>query len=138
MWSRRFEQYTLLVFRRGVQSFKHHEAGCKLSVIAISMSHGMLYGSSLWHTDLLHLSQFASLYRITSNRKNLRRLRRLVMQVAFVRPLTFFISLVLWTDGKYKHGEVRPNWISPRVNFEVFNHYPWYVRVSLKSFPWQL
>ncbi|XP_071793226.1 organic solute transporter subunit alpha-like [Asterias amurensis] len=47
--------------------------------------------------------------KITITAKNLRRLRRLVMQVAFVRPLTYFISLVLWTDGKYKHGEIALN-----------------------------
>ncbi|XP_038071420.1 organic solute transporter subunit alpha-like [Patiria miniata] len=44
--------------------------------------------------------------KITMTPSNLRNLRRIVMQVAFIRPLLFFISLVLWTDGKYTHGNI--------------------------------
>ncbi|XP_022108683.1 organic solute transporter subunit alpha-like [Acanthaster planci] len=44
--------------------------------------------------------------KITITPSNLRNLRRIVMQVAFVRPFLYFISLVLWTDGKYTHGKI--------------------------------
>nr|XP_002731576.1 PREDICTED: organic solute transporter subunit alpha-like [Saccoglossus kowalevskii] len=37
------------------------------------------------------------------------RMKRLAMQVAFIRPLTLFVAAVLWTDGHYTPGKVASN-----------------------------
>ncbi|XP_072031756.1 LOW QUALITY PROTEIN: organic solute transporter subunit alpha-like [Amphiura filiformis] len=42
----------------------------------------------------------------TMTMRNLSWVKRCVMQVAFIRPASLFIALVLWTDGKYQPGQV--------------------------------
>nr|XP_006812514.1 PREDICTED: organic solute transporter subunit alpha-like [Saccoglossus kowalevskii] len=44
--------------------------------------------------------------RISLNHRNLRWIKRGVMQVALLRPIELFVSAVLWTDGRYSPGNI--------------------------------
>ncbi|XP_077979020.1 organic solute transporter subunit alpha-like [Glandiceps talaboti] len=49
---------------------------------------------------------FVCLPKKSMNERTLRILRRLVMQVGIVCPIVYFITSVLWTDGRYNPGVV--------------------------------
>ncbi|XP_071118645.1 organic solute transporter subunit alpha-like [Haliotis cracherodii] len=47
--------------------------------------------------------------KIAVNEQNLFRIKVSVLQFAIARPILVFLAAVLWTDGKYVKGKMRPN-----------------------------
>ncbi|XP_070576584.1 organic solute transporter subunit alpha-like isoform X2 [Ptychodera flava] len=52
---------------------------------------------------------FQCLRKVKVTRKFLFTMKRLAMQVAFVRPTALFVAAVLWTDDKYTPGQIAHN-----------------------------
>ena len=70
------------------------------------LKNSILKNTTLPSFQVVFLTNFYDEFLFVS-RQNLKWVRRCVMQVAFVRPFSLFIALVLWTDGKYQPGIVR-------------------------------